>query len=214
MTNLSLQPGGMDILLDRTIGLPHIMFVLFASLCPQGLVIGFIGIKGFWCSLTSRCPFRMVSASTEIIVYCHLDCRVFAARYAWRVLTNRDFAWLNDKDFLSAEHGHSKLWRAAVRAVVRSLSQLLPEGFCQSGCCQSGCCQSGCCHSGCCQSGCCQSGCCHSGCCQSGYCQSRSQASRQSKLVTKLLHSSVLVIYTARKLPKRKPWDNPKATQT
>jgi len=85
------------------------------------------------------------------------------------------------------------LWRVAVRAVVRLLSELLSEGFCESGCCQSGCCQSGCCQSGC--------------------CQSRSQASRQSKSATNLLHPSIIDIYTARTLPKRHPWDNPKATQ-
>ena len=31
MTNLSLQPGGMDISLDRTTVLPHCIFILFAS---------------------------------------------------------------------------------------------------------------------------------------------------------------------------------------
>jgi hypothetical protein len=82
MTNLSLQPGGMDISLDRTIVLPHCIFILFASLCLQGLVLGFIGIKGFRYSLMSRCPFNMVLASTETIVYCRLDCRVLAGRYA------------------------------------------------------------------------------------------------------------------------------------
>jgi hypothetical protein len=102
-----------------------------------------------------------------------------------------------------------------VRVVVRELLSerllsewLLSEGFCWSGCCQSSCCQSGGCQSGCCKSGCYQSGCCQSGCCQS-----RSQASQQSKSATELLHSSVLVINIARNLPKRQPWNTPKATQ-
>jgi hypothetical protein len=81
-TNLSLQPGGMDISLDRTIVLPHCIFILFASLCLRMLVLAFIGIKGFRYSLMSRCPFNMVLASTETIVYFRLDCRVLAGRYA------------------------------------------------------------------------------------------------------------------------------------
>ena len=103
-----------------------------------------------------------------------------------------------------------------VRVVVRGLLSewLLSEWCCQSGCCQSGCCQSGCCQGGCCQGGCCQSGCCQSGCCQSGYCQCCSLAGQRSKSATKLLHSSLLVIYTARNLPKRQPWDNPNVTDS
>ena len=93
-----------------------------------------------------------------------------------------------------------------VRVVVRGL---LSEWLLSEWCCQSGCCQSGCC-----QSGCCQSGCCQSGCCQSGYCQCCSLAGQRSKSATKLLHSSVLVIYTARNLPKRQPWDNPNVTDS
>jgi len=107
--------------------------------------------------------------------------------------------------------------------VVRLWSELLSEGFCMSGCCYSGCCHSGCCQSGCCQSsrsqsgycqsGYCQSGRCQSGYCQSGSCQSCSQTGRQSNWVTTLLHSSVLVIYTARNLPWRQLWDYPNVTQ-
>jgi len=60
MTNLSLQPSGMDIMLDRTIVLPHCIFILFASLCLRGLVLALIGIKGFRYSLKTGCPFNMV----------------------------------------------------------------------------------------------------------------------------------------------------------
>jgi len=58
-TNLSLQLGGMDIALDRTIVLQHCICILFASLGLWGLVLAFIGSKGFWCSLMLRCPFNM-----------------------------------------------------------------------------------------------------------------------------------------------------------
>jgi hypothetical protein len=117
----------MDISLDRTIVLPHCIFILFASLCLRGLVLAFIGMKAFRYSIMSGCPFNMVLASTESIVYCRLDCRVIAGRHAGRALTNRDFALLNDKDFLFTEHGHGKLFG-------ESLSQRLSD------CCQS-CCQ-------------------------------------------------------------------------
>jgi hypothetical protein len=117
----------MDISLDRTIVLPHCILTLFASLCLRGLVLAFIGIKVFLYSLTSRCPINMVLSSTETIVYCRFDCRVLAGRYAWRAHTNRDFALLNDKDFLFTEHGHGKLFG-------ESLSERLSD------CCQS-CCQ-------------------------------------------------------------------------
>jgi len=53
-TNWSLQPGGMDISLDGTIVLPHCIFILFTSLCLRGLVLAFIGTKGFQYSSTSR----------------------------------------------------------------------------------------------------------------------------------------------------------------
>jgi hypothetical protein len=167
---------------------------MFASVCLQELVLAIFGIKRIHSGLTLRCPFKMVLGSTETIVYCHLDWGVLAGQYAWRAHTNRDFALLNDKDFLSTKAwSWQTLWIVTVRAVVRLLSELLSKGFCQSGCCQSGCC--------------------HSGCCQSGCCQSGSQAGWQSKSVTKLLHLSVLVIYTAWNLPKRQPWDNPIAAQ-
>jgi hypothetical protein len=58
-TNLSLQPGGMDISLDRTIVLQHCIFILFASSGLRGLFLAFICIKGFRFGLTSRCPFNM-----------------------------------------------------------------------------------------------------------------------------------------------------------
>jgi len=100
--------------------------------------------------------------------------------------------------FLHRAWSWQTLSSVAVRAVVGLLSDLFSDGFCQSGCCQSGCCQSGCCQSGCCQSGC---------------SQSHSLASRQSRSVTKLLQSSILVIYTARNLPITQLCDNAKATQ-
>jgi len=109
-THLSLLPGGMDISLNRTIVLLLCIFIFIVSLCFCGLVLAFIGIMGFWYRLTSRCPFNMDLPSTETIVYCHLDCRVLAGRYGGRVLTNRDFALLNHKDFLSTTHGHGKLF--------------------------------------------------------------------------------------------------------
>jgi len=117
----------MDISLDRTIVLPHCIFILFASLCLRGSVLVFVGIQGFRYSLTSRCPFNMVLGSTETIVYRRLDCRVLAGLYAWRALTNRDFALFNDKDFLFTKYGHGKLF-----------GESLSEQW--SDCCQS-CCQ-------------------------------------------------------------------------
>jgi len=107
-TNLSLQPGGMDISLDRTIVLPHCIFILLACLNLRGVVWAVVGIEECRYSSTSWCPFNIVLASTEIIIYCCLDWRALAGQYAWRVLTNRVFALLNDKDFLSTKHVHSK----------------------------------------------------------------------------------------------------------
>ena len=85
--------------------------------------------------------------------------------------------------FLHRAWSWQTLSSVAVRAVVGLLSDLFSDGFCQSGCCQSGC------------------------------SQSHSLASRQSRSVTKLLQSSILVIYTARNLPITQLCDNAKATQ-
>ena len=93
----------------------------------SGVSPSFVGIKGFRYSLMSQCPFNMVLARTETIVYCRLDCRVLARRYAWRVVTSRDFALLNDKDFLFTQHGHGKLFG-------ESLSERLSD--CCHSCCQ------------------------------------------------------------------------------
>jgi len=117
----------MDIPLDRTIVLPHWIVILFASLCLRGWVLASIGMKGFWYSLRSRCLINVVLASTETIVYCRLDCRVLAGRYAWRALTNRDFKLLNYKDFLFTEHVHGNLFG-------ESLSEQLSD--CGQSCCQ------------------------------------------------------------------------------
>jgi len=108
-TSLSLQLGGMDISLDRTIVFQHYIFILFASLGLPGLVLPLVGIKGFLSSSTSWCPLNMVLATTITTIYCHLDCRVLPGRYASRAVTSRDFALLNDEDFLFAEHVHGKL---------------------------------------------------------------------------------------------------------
>jgi len=90
-TNLSLLPAGMDISLDRTIVPAHGIFILFTTVCPWGLVLAFIGIKGIQYSPMSGCQFNMVLASTKTIVYFRLNCRVLAGWYAWSVLPNGDF---------------------------------------------------------------------------------------------------------------------------
>jgi len=124
---LSLQPGGMDISLDRTIVLPHCLFNVVASLCLWGLVLAVISILGFQYSIILLSPLNMVLASTETIVYYRLDCRVLAGWYVWRVLTNWDLALLNEKDILSTKHGHGKLFG-------ESLSEQLSDCFWS--CCQ------------------------------------------------------------------------------
>jgi hypothetical protein len=68
----------------------------------------------------------MILASTETIIYYRLDCRVLAAQFAGRALTNQNFALLNDNDFLFTEHGYGKL-------IGESLSELWSD------CCQSCC---------------------------------------------------------------------------
>jgi hypothetical protein len=82
MTNLSLQLGGMDILLDWTIVLQHFRSIVFISFGLRGLVVAFTGIHGFWVSLMLRCSFITVLASTDTIVYCCLYCIVPARQYA------------------------------------------------------------------------------------------------------------------------------------
>jgi hypothetical protein len=121
---------------------------------------------------------------------------------------------LNDEDFLFTEHGHGKLFgeslseqlsdgcQMVVRVVVKGL---LSEGFCQSDRCQRAAVRAsvrvaavrvaavG-------------------ELLSEGFCQSAAVRGllsewllSESKSATKLLHSSVLVIYTARNLPKRQP---------
>jgi len=173
----------------------------------------------------SQCSFITVLASTDTIVYCRLYCGVPARQFAWSAASSSDFALLNDEDFLFTEHGHGKLYG-------ESLPEQLP-GRCQSCCSRAavgwllsewllseGCCQ------GFCQSGCCQSGCCQRAsfrglqsewplsekCCQMASVREAAIGGlpsvwllSESKSATKLLHSLVLVIYTAHNLPK---WQN------
>jgi len=146
----------MDISLNRTIVYQHWILILFTSFGWWELVLAFIDRKGLQVSVMSQCPFNMVSASPRTIVYCHLDCRVLAGQYAWRALTGRDFALLNDEDLLFTKHGQGKLFgellseqlsgyhqsccqRAAYRGLLSGW--LLSKDFWQSGSCQSGSCR-------------------------------------------------------------------------
>ena len=126
MIYLSLQPGGMGISLDRTIVLQHCICSVFASLGLQRLVGACIGIQWCWFSSTSRSHFNMALASTETIVYCRLDCRLLAGRYAWCAVSGWDFSLFNDEHVLFPEHGHGILFG-------ESLSEQLSDR-CQSLC--------------------------------------------------------------------------------
>jgi hypothetical protein len=52
----------------------------------------------------------MVIACTKTIVYCRLDCRALAGRYASTALIIGEFVLVINEEFLSTEHGHGKLF--------------------------------------------------------------------------------------------------------
>ena len=192
----------------------HCILILFTGLGLLGLVPICVSVKGFWFSLTSRCPFNMVLGSTDTILHCQLDCRVLARRYGWRAVMSGDFALLNDEDSSVTEYGHGKL-------VGESLSEQ-SSGRSQS-CCQRAAVR------GFLSEWPLSESCCRrvsvrvaavkvaavgellsEGFCQSGHCQraaARGLLSEwllsESKSATKILHTSVLVNNTARHLPNR-----------
>jgi hypothetical protein len=100
----------MDNSLDSTIVHLHCMFILFGSLCLQGLVLASISIKGLQYISMTQCPYNMVIACTETIVYCRLNCRALAGQYASTALIIGEFVLVINEEFLSTEHGHGKLF--------------------------------------------------------------------------------------------------------
>lgn len=146
----------MDIWLDRTIVLQQCILILLASLGLLLLVLRLIRIHRVWFSSTSQGPFIPGLASTNIIIYCHLDCWVLLGRYVWRELPSQDLALVYADDFSITKDGHGKHFgeslseqlsghcqsccqKAAVRvaaAWVAAVRELLSMGFGQSGCCQ------------------------------------------------------------------------------
>jgi hypothetical protein len=131
-TNMSIQPSCMDILFDRTIVLLHYISLLFDSLGLWGLVLALIGSKGFRFSITLQCPFNIILASSETIVYCRHHFRVLEE---WLLVQIRHLYMMKtlcSPNLLRATSFDSRCQHSTqvvVRVVVKGL---LSEGFCQS----------------------------------------------------------------------------------
>jgi len=83
----------------------------------------------------------MVLASTETIVYRHIEYGVLTEQYTGTVQISWNLAYLNNEDCLCKVRGYGKLCKVSLsKWLSEMLSEWLSEGWYLSGCCQS-CCQ-------------------------------------------------------------------------